>query len=306
MHTTLLFTLASTLLGLSAAKDANLLEAKCQQICCDEKVSGSEKFCELALGSFCSCSADLKRDDWSWPSPQTVTVIPEWCIAPKPTTSCSTTTETFSVKTTKSSMTPPKPTTSCSTTTETFSVSTTPVRSTTKSYMPPPRPSTSCSTTTMTYSVPITMKTTTSMKPTTSCSTTTKTITPPVPSSQYTKTSSSQPEIPFSTSCSTYTSTVSMTPTMYVVSKGSTISTKQLSPTMSTTIMTLSNGTYSPTKSTSSGEVPATTTESMMEKPSGSEKPSSSVTPPLPPTSGVSGLQLSLTVLVGALLFSLI
>ncbi|KAI7191122.1 hypothetical protein KC363_g4037 [Hortaea werneckii] len=306
MHTTVLFTLASTLLGLSAAKGATLLEAKCQQICCGEKVSGSEKFCEPALGSFCACSADLKRDDWSWPSPQTVTVTPEWCIAPKPTTSCSTTTETFSVKTTKSSMTPPKPTTSCSTTTETFSVSTTPVRSTTKSYMPPPRPSTSCSTTTMTYSVPITMKTTTSMKPTTSCSTTTKTITPPVPSSQYTKTSSSQPEIPFSTSCSTYTSTVSMTPTMYVVSKGSTISTKQLSPTMSTTIMTLSNGTYSPTKSTSSSEVPATTTESMMEKPSGSEKPSSSVTPPLPPKSGVSGLQLSLTVLVGALLFSLI
>ncbi|KAI7345398.1 hypothetical protein KC354_g14755 [Hortaea werneckii] len=98
MHTTLLFTLASTLLGLSAAKDAAILEAKCQQICCDEKVSGSENFCELALGSLCSGSADLKRVDWSWPSPQTVTVTPEWCIAPKPTTSCSTTTETFSLQ----------------------------------------------------------------------------------------------------------------------------------------------------------------------------------------------------------------
>ncbi|KAI7372744.1 hypothetical protein KC328_g17044 [Hortaea werneckii] len=113
MHTTLLFTIASTLLGLSAAKDVTLLEAKCQQICCDDNISGSEKFCELALGFFCSCSADLKRDDWSWKSPQTVTVTPEWCIAPKPTTSCSTTTETFSVTTTRSSMTPPKPTTSC-------------------------------------------------------------------------------------------------------------------------------------------------------------------------------------------------
>ncbi|KAI7212682.1 hypothetical protein KC333_g6992 [Hortaea werneckii] len=306
MHTTLLFTIASTLLGLSAAKDVTLLEAKCQQICCDDKISGSEKFCELALGSFCSCSADLKRDGWSWKSPQTVTVTPEWCIAPKLTTSRSTITETFSVTTTKSSMTPPKPTTSCSTTTETFSVSTTPVRSTTKSYMPPPRPSTSCSTTTMTYSVPVTMKTTTSMKPTTSCSTTTKTITPPVPSSRYIKTTSTQPDVPYSTSCSTYTSTVSMTPTVYVVSKGTTISTKQLSPTMSTTVMTMSNGTYSPTKSTSTGEVPATTTESMMEKPSGSGKPSSSVTPPLPPTSGVSGLRLSLTVLAGALLLALI